>query len=308
MKIIGFFHISVLNHYLEVINNQLNLLLESGLYEKADNIFVGCTGESIEKVEELFRPHKKIKILSHSKEHTVFEFLTLRILHDKAKSEKPFYGFYLHTKGVSYPNQPHREGGDYWRDYMNHFLITRWEDNVKKLDEGYETSGVKFIKDGFPPHYSGNFFWFKSDYAKKLAPITRLNTKDRYSAEMWLCSNNPKVANLCDLFVDYKTRGKFDPNNIPKTQPRIEKKEPVKEPEPKKVEPVEEGFKISDILKGYDLSTRESKELIKRMNRFDAVAKEVIADYYRFRNCSVDYLWENLARLFKDSSGYKLRE
>jgi len=196
---------------MEIITEQLKLIMESGLYDQVEFIFIGCVGEDVSRVENLFRGHKKIKILSYSKDIMEYEFLTLRILREKSKTEKPFYGFYLHTKGVSYPGN---EGGTYWRDYMNHYLITKWKDNVQKLDEGFETCGVKYLDyktSGFPPHYSGNFFWFKSDYAKHLAQIDKLNKKDRYSAEMWLCSNNPSAACLCDIFVDYHQKGKFVP-------------------------------------------------------------------------------------------------
>lgn len=312
MKIIGFVHICMVHHYKEIITEQLNLLLESGLYEQSENIFVGCLGEPIDEVMALFKPHKKIKVLSHSQDLKQYEFLTLRILHDKAKSEKPFYGYYFHTKGVSYPNPPHREGGDYWRDYMNHYVITRWKDNVQKLDEGFQTSGVKFIKDGFPPHYSGNFFWFKSEYAKTLAPIERLNPKDRYSAEMWLCSNYPKVANLCDLFVDYKTRGKFNPDEV-KSKPKevvLEKPKPEVKVQPEVVvePPKVRSVRFADIVKDYDQNAPHTKDIVKKLDRFQDVAEEVIDDFYRFKNCNVQQLFINLSRLLLDSSAYYIRK
>lgn len=205
---IGFWHICTINDYYEIIKEQLELITESGLYDSADAIFVGVTGSEIDVVKTLFNEFRKIKILSYSENLEEFEFLTLRLLREKSRTEKPFYGFYFHTKGVSYPGN---EGGKHWRDYMNYYILTKWKDNIEKLKEGFETCGVKLIVDGWPIHYSGNFFWFDSNYTKHLASIDKLNNKDRYSAEMWVCSNNPKTANLCDKFVDYNTKGVFIP-------------------------------------------------------------------------------------------------
>lgn len=325
MRNFGFWHICTINHYYEIISEQLDLLFKSDLYEKSEAIFVGVLGDEIQKVEELFKPYPKIKILSHSKELKNFEFLTLKILREKSKTEKPFYGYYFHTKGVSYPGNV---GGNHWRNYMNHYLITKWQDNVAKLDEGFETCGVKYIDKGFPPHYSGNFFWFKSEYAKNLAALSKVNNKDRYAAEMWLCSNNPKAACLCDNFVDYNTTKPFDPNIIFENSARIVGRKPDKmmaeiAKEAARTYPNDRGFKSelvaekivhdavfgnwSSILEQFD-KTPEVNKIIEKLDRMEMITKEVVEDFVKCKRTNTQEVFETLGMLFKNDSGYHMKK
>lgn len=207
-KVIGFWHICMINNYVEIITEQLQLLVSSGLYEKASGIFVGCAGttEDFMKTVELFIPYPKIKLLScfPVKE---YEFPTLKMIRSEAETEEDFFAFYIHTKAVTFPKS---EGGKHWRDYMNYYIITQWEESFNKLRSGFDTCGVKLLQKGtFPTHYSGNFWWAKNTYIKRLATIDSLNKKDRFEAEMWLCKNKPNASSLCNKFVDYNTKGKF---------------------------------------------------------------------------------------------------
>lgn len=211
-KIIGFWHICMINNFMEIISEQLELMIKSELYGKAENIFAGCAGtiDELEKVKKLFSNYPKIKIISVAPVHN-YEFSTLESIKYKSDTDNESYLFYIHTKGVSYPDN---EGGIYWRDYMNYYNITRWKRCVSKLKEGYDTCGVKLIEKGvFPMHYSGNFWWANSNYVKTLPKIDTLNKEDRFSAEMWLCSKSPKAFSLCQKFVDYNTKGKFIPES-----------------------------------------------------------------------------------------------
>ena len=208
----------MINNYLDIVSEQLRLIIKSGLYCKSECIYVGCLGSQEEKLklQNLFHDYIKINIVSHDTVLERYEFHTLKILRKIVLSQPNFCGFYIHTKGVSYPDN---EGGKYWRDYMNYYILTDWKEAVRQLHNGYDTYGVKLL---YPRdttitnpvdkmHYSGNFYWFKSEYAKKLVPIESLNQKDRFEAEMYMCSNSPKAATGCQDFVDYNTKGIFKP-------------------------------------------------------------------------------------------------
>jgi hypothetical protein len=210
----GYWHICMINDYMTVISEQLRLIIKSGLYAKCECIYVGCVGPQEErlKLQNFFHDQSKIKIVSHNTNLQSYEFLTLKILRSTSLALPKFYGFYIHTKGVSYPGH---EGGKYWRDYMNYYVLTDWREAVKMLDAGYDTYGVKLLTTKDPKvkktHYSGNFYWFKSEYAKTLVPVESLNQKDRFEAEMYMCSNSPIAATGCQDFVDYNTKGTFKP-------------------------------------------------------------------------------------------------
>jgi len=205
----------MINDYLDIVSEQLRLIIKSGLYANCDCIHVGCLGPAQERaaLDVFFHDHSKIKIVTHSTDLEKYEFQTLKILKSESTNALPvFYGFYIHTKGVSYPGN---EGGKYWRDYMNYYILTNWKEAVLNLSKGYEVYGVKLqtIRDlpAKKMHYSGNFFWFKSEYAKTLPNIDSLDQKNRFEAEMYICLNNPIAATGCQEFIDYDTLGTFKP-------------------------------------------------------------------------------------------------
>lgn len=218
--VLGFWHICMINKYQEIISEQLDLMVSSGLYDRSKNIFVSCVGSDseLQNVNKLLEKYNKIKIQSHRENIEEYEFPALEMIQNASKSNDSFRCFYIHTKGVSWPDH---EGGKHWRDYMNYYIIEKWKDNIDRLSSGYDTCGVKLISKGFPLHYSGNFWWANSEYIKKLKPVSDLDKKDRFSAEMWLCSNNPNTSTLCQKFVDYNTKGKFTPDPENKADSKI---------------------------------------------------------------------------------------
>ena len=211
-----YYHISMMNNWEEAVKEQISLLVSSGLYDECESVSVGCNGLGIERLHELIAPYRKIKIRVYEQSLNTFEFPTLKLIEQDYHDE--FYGLYFHTKGVTFPNH---SGGKYWRDYMNHFNIVKWRDAVGKLNDGYDTCGVKYLSDKHFPayikHYSGNFFWFKSSYIRNNPKIDSLDLKDRFQAEFWACRSNPKAASLCQMFVNYNTKGVFSEDDCSKS-------------------------------------------------------------------------------------------
>ena len=211
-KVFGFYHIACMNHFREVVKEQVELLVSSGLYAEAHTIFVACVGSAadLSAVNEILYHYPKFKLLSHKTDLKQFEFPTLRLLKAKANQEKPFFGFYMHTKGVTFPKQPERKGGDHWRGYLNKFTIDKWKENVVNLQQGNDLSGATWIAEGdFKRHFRGNFFWFNSDYVKTLPEIDSLKLTDRFEAEFWIGMGNPMIASMADLQIDYSNQIPF---------------------------------------------------------------------------------------------------
>lgn len=216
--IVGFMHICMINDWFDIVKEQVEIMKESGLYERTNVINIGCLGSNESKaiLNDFIKENSKLRLATHSENLGEFEFHTLRYMKHVCNNSPNFYGFYIHTKGVSWPKH---EGGKYWRDYMNHYILREWRSNVRALNTGYETCGVKLINRKWPMHYSGNFFWFKGEYAKDLIDVNRMNLKDRFNAEMWICSGQPIAATLCQKFVDYNTKGIF----VPEPQEELER-------------------------------------------------------------------------------------
>jgi hypothetical protein len=217
IKVIGFAHWCMVNDYMDIIKEQINLILRSGLYSRVDKIYIGCLGEksAYNRLKSFISPHPKFEIYSYDIDIKKYEFHTLKIVHEVSLENEKFYGFYIHTKGVNYPGN---QGGKYWLDYMNYYNLTKWRDAVKHLDVGYYTYGVKLLPSSYPPafkmHYSGNFWWFNSDYVATLPPIDSMDKCNRYNAETWICLEQPIAATACQDFVDYNVTGFFTPPNI----------------------------------------------------------------------------------------------
>ena len=211
MKYKAFYHVLMINEWESIVKEQLSLIVRSGLYDELDSIYIGALGTGIDRLRELIEPYDKISIVRYSDNVNLYEFWTLKIAWYESQKDKPFFGLYFHTKGVSWPGHP---GGKYWRDYMNHYNIKQYKEAIKMLRKGYDTCGVKLLGKKDPPvhkvHYSGNFFWFKSSYVARIEDPCLCNQSDRFQAEFWIGTGDPKAATLCQDFVDYNTKGKFN--------------------------------------------------------------------------------------------------
>jgi hypothetical protein len=109
---------------------------------------------------------------------------------------------YVHAKGIT---RPDNECTSDWRKYMSYFMIEKWEDRVKDLVD-CDCTGVNLIgnREDYlespstwghtkaPIHYSGNYWWSKSEHIKQLKKPSEFWPSDDYKKwrvvpEMWLC-------------------------------------------------------------------------------------------------------------------------
>ena len=180
-SIYGVYFICCIGNYLQIIEEQLNLLLNSGLFEKTTKIFCFIT---------LFDSNDTQLLNLFSRYYSKFEFFsTNENLYEKyafnnfkkTLPNEPFYLYYIHTKGVSKPDCyiiEHR------RSILNYYTIIKHEISIKLLNY-YDVVGVTKFK--YPKiHFSGNFWWTKSEHLFSLPD----KISDSYLApEMYICSN-----------------------------------------------------------------------------------------------------------------------
>ena len=207
--IIGFYHVCMMNNYMEVVREQVAELLNSGLYDASQEIKVVLAGEKKDEdmVRKFLSDYPKF-IISEVASIKAYEFPTIRLCKLHSDTDQKYFYYYIHTKGVSFPNH---KGGKYWRDYMMWYNVNQWQQCVDKLKEGYETCGCKLVENhrAFPKHYSGNFWWAKSEYIQRCPPVDSLDYNDRYQAEFWSCMGSPNSATLCQVYVDYDKNPPF---------------------------------------------------------------------------------------------------
>jgi hypothetical protein len=212
MKIKVFVHLNDLPGAFDLMSEQLTLASESGLLDTAEEVILCTNGNAnnFTAAKEVMAEFENVKFVHVSDNTGLWEFPTLDYMkHVVDTSEEEFYICYFHLKGLS------RRGDacvQDWRQYMEYWCIDRWEDNVAKLDEGMDTVGANYI-EGPWAHYSGNFWWARASYVRKLEPLVHPdniawgtpskyidavldNGNFRYEHEAWIGSKNPVWAEL----------------------------------------------------------------------------------------------------------------
>lgn len=154
----------------------------------------------------------------------VDERYTLKKIYDDCQTEDQNV-FYFHTKNITsivntlIPGLTSKyRNRYYWRLFLYN-NISGWQKCVDALDSGYDTAGVNYSTDP-TAHYSGAFYWTKSEHVKRLPdPTTKdwwidlkkrknhpwlSQVNDRFASEMWVCSlPETKSFNLASNNGDY---------------------------------------------------------------------------------------------------------
>jgi hypothetical protein len=188
------------NNWLDIFKEQIKKLIDSGLYDNANKIFINMIGYPNHKeiVESYLKDiNSKITITCHQLND--FESTTLIMLKNYC-DENDCYALYFHTKGVY--NQLHKENQEAWRRYMDYFNVEKWKDCVNKLDEGFDCCGVNWLGNFEPPYFAGNYFWASSDYVRTLVvpknvdftlPANEIFIIERCWYEGWIGRSNRKI-------------------------------------------------------------------------------------------------------------------
>lgn len=208
-QILVFAHNYIGNNWFEIVNEQLNKLINSGLYYQADKIYYGAYSSN---KTQLFRfielvktkdVRKKIKIVIHP--HNDGEKQTLILLQEVVKNYEDAYVLYYHTKGVTtlqqHTDKPNLDykNTESWRHVMEYFNIEQWKRCISEfLKHSFvDTVGCLYIgDDGFPNKYfyAGNFWWSTSKHINRL-PDMKLRD-NRMGCELWIGSEPHNWLNL----------------------------------------------------------------------------------------------------------------
>jgi len=190
--------------YMTMMTDQFRRLMTTDLYKNASKVYIGIVDSpdkkppwGIEWINKFwgFSSSKegshlasKVDIIVYPENNELRD--TLRWIRDYAKDNPDDYILFFHSKGVTRYN----EATESWRAYMEYFTIEKWQECVRKLDEGYDCCGVIWIRDtvyGDWPHFSGAFYWAKASYINTL-DHNSIDTEWRYGQEFWI-GTNPNV-------------------------------------------------------------------------------------------------------------------
>jgi hypothetical protein len=192
-----FYHIYLFDKIDSMVINQLNRLKNSGLLNISElHVIILNNPEYNKSLND--NTLKLINELSKNIYHETnnyYEIITHKKIFDHAQLNDSNY-LYMHTKGCTRVN--HQNSGSYsyhnienWRHMQEYFTI----DMHKYCLDGLKTHdivGSNYVPQhimSVPAHYSGGFWWSKSEFIRKLQnPQLFLNEKNinRFHAEFWL--------------------------------------------------------------------------------------------------------------------------
>jgi hypothetical protein len=189
------YHTYLVGQWKTLVKSQLDRLVNSGLYDSADQIWVTINRDrnSEQEVRDFLSGYPKLNLEFH--EHNVAEYPGIKKVRELASNNDAKI-LYFHTKGVSNnyktysekePSPEKIENVNSWRECMEYFLIDKWTDAVEKLNE-YDNVGVTCV-GGW---YWGNFWWSKSEHLRKTKEV---GLWSRWAYEAWLNDNTPQSKN-----------------------------------------------------------------------------------------------------------------
>lgn len=209
MKKYIYFHICCINNWTEIVRNILRSIFSSGLYEEITEIRCCILGKREYLNDDIFTD-RKIRIIYRSEDISLRELITLNLLLEDSKRED-FYVLYLHSKGVSKSDNPHIRD---WTNYMLYFNVHLYEIAVKNLKYS-DACGVNYQCN----QYSGNYWWSKSSYIRKLSKLPPPDQANNVVPETWLTSHGlrDKPGEHCKIVSLWRSGVSHYKNPYPET-------------------------------------------------------------------------------------------
>jgi hypothetical protein len=205
-----------INNWRDVFLKLYTNIKTSGLYDKIKGI--KCNVLTTNNNDLLFFADlDKLEVIGVNNNLNLYETPTINLLYEHAFREE-FYVLYMHTKGVKH-NNTSKNVND-WINYLIYFNVSKHDDCIKSLSD-YDTVGVNlYIGNMYPTHYSGNFWWSKSEYIRKMGKCVYRNYN---SPEFWLTEKgngkylslwNSKINHYLEPYNEYKYADKQITNNV----------------------------------------------------------------------------------------------
>lgn len=161
-----FYHIACLNHWREVVAEQLRL---AG-HVRLSVIFCTVLGSPADVawcVHEAGSHSVALSVVHRSEALDEYETPTLVKLREWAVSNPSGAVLYWHTKGVSAVSEHDRKIKAQWRRLMQRYLIGRWRKVLVELAV-HDIAGVAWQSSPDFPHFAGNFWMARCDWLSNL--------------------------------------------------------------------------------------------------------------------------------------------
>ena len=162
-----------------IVNYIFDYLEKFDAFKKITEMRVCLLGADECIHDPIWKRHPNIKIHAHDSDMALYERFTIHTMRNDAK-EETFNAFYMHSKGF-------RTGINKSKPWVEEMLFNGWKEFnfIMQQLKIFDTIGTRLkFRDGFiGSHYSGNYWWSKSEYLK-----TRTDNvgKRYYDPEAWV--------------------------------------------------------------------------------------------------------------------------
>ena len=190
----------------ERLDYLINYLIDSNCINVLKKIFIINIGHNINSIYiDQFNHKNKLEILNYSSNVTLNESPTINEMILFSKNNPKCNILYIHTKGVRYNINDTKELD--WINLMLYFLLNKHSHCLNMLNESYDSVGCNYHdgSNGIKKHYSGNFWWAKSNHLAKLDYIEENNHTllTRQLVEFHLCSIDHKYGILHNSNINH---------------------------------------------------------------------------------------------------------
>jgi hypothetical protein len=206
-KIYGIYFICCMRNYLEVVEEQLQIVTSSGLYNITSKFlfFITLYNTDIEKIIQKYDLENKVIVVKSNE--NLYEKFAINNYKKYIDQNEKYYLYYFHTKGLSKMDDPKFYEYVSRRKLLNFYTLEKYKLNIKLLEK-YDAVGCSMCLHP-KTHFSGNYWWSKSEYMNTLPE--KIN--DGYlSPEMYILTNDTcKAVSLSQntndiLYEDYAFR------------------------------------------------------------------------------------------------------
>ena len=205
-RIIGYIHVCQKGEWRRSFKMLLDAIRKFGLYERSEQIRLGIVNEEGVIIDDPLLNDPKLSVV-YTGLSAEYERPTLLHMRERSLEESDTYYYYLHTKGIRWFGTAKESFIIDWIELMLYWNIELWKKAVEKL-ERYDTYGCNYLewgkKETFRSHYSGNFWWAKSEHVKRLP----CKIGENYIApENWILSIHSN--NFCVYKSGYQGMGHY---------------------------------------------------------------------------------------------------
>ena len=194
------YHIATVNEkWKNLTKSSYDKVIYSGILEDENckGLKISYLGEEniISELSDIWK-HPKVEIYNFGTNLKLYELSAIKLI-QKISREEDCNILYFHCKGLLHENNKIKD----WIDFLEYFNIEKYKYCLDKLID-YDTVGCNYYPKSsdtwyvnnpygyifYKSHYSGNYWWTKSEYINKL-PLLDENriSESRHDCEFWLC-------------------------------------------------------------------------------------------------------------------------